>query len=100
MANVWTHGAWTVEPGREDEFVAAWRDMASSAMAEFSPPEPPRLLRDREHSNVFLTFGPWESIEQIERFRSSALFSERVASMGELLESFETRTLDEVGLGD
>ncbi len=100
MANVWTHGEWTVEPGREDEFVAAWRDLARSAMAEFSPPDPPTLLRDREHPNVFLTFGPWESAEQIERFRGSALFGERVAGMRELLESFETRTLDEVGLGD
>jgi hypothetical protein len=25
MAKIWTHGIWTVKPGREDEFVAAWR---------------------------------------------------------------------------
>jgi hypothetical protein len=27
MANVWTHGVWTVKPGREDEFVTAWREL-------------------------------------------------------------------------
>jgi hypothetical protein len=25
MGDVWTHGIWTVRPGREDDFVRAWR---------------------------------------------------------------------------
>ena len=28
MAEIWTHGRWLVRPGKEDELVAAWRDLA------------------------------------------------------------------------
>ena len=97
MARVWTHGVWTVRPGREDEFMAAWKAMAEQAMSEFDPPGRPHLLRDRERSNVFRSFGPWNSQEAVERFRAS--IGSRIAAMKELLETFEFFTLDEVSRG-
>jgi quinol monooxygenase YgiN len=97
MADVWTHGTWTVKPGHEDEFVAAWKKMVERATAD---PEIPlssaTLLRDRERPNVFITFGPWPDVEAVERVRASAAFREGVGGMQEILESFEPQTLDEV----
>ena len=33
MPNVWTLGVWRVKPGREEEFVDLWRQMAREGMA-------------------------------------------------------------------
>jgi quinol monooxygenase YgiN len=94
---VWTHGLWTVKPGREDEFVAAWRAMAREVTAELGTGRP-TLLRDRERPNLFMSFGPWEDDAAVERFRASAAFRHAREGMGDLLDGFEPRTLDEVGL--
>jgi heme-degrading monooxygenase HmoA len=96
MTNVWTHGTWTVHPGREDDFVRAWRELARRATAELEVPTRPTLLRDRDRANVFVSFGPWASLEDVQRFRSSNAFREGTAAMEGLLESFEPRTLDEL----
>jgi hypothetical protein len=92
MARVWTHGVWTVRTGREDEFVAAWRELvpigAGIGAAE------PVLLRDRDRSNVFRSFGPWADMEQIDRFR--AAIRSHIGAMEDLFDSVETFTLDEV----
>jgi heme-degrading monooxygenase HmoA len=99
MARVWTHGVWTVEPGREDDFVAAWTAMAREAAESLEPPELPWLLRDRDRPNVFISFGPWESDEQVDAFRGSGAFASGRQRMRDLLESFEASTLDEVAHG-
>jgi heme-degrading monooxygenase HmoA len=99
MPNVWTHGVWRVKPGREDDFVEVWREMAREGMAELDTVEPPTLLRDRERPGEFISFGPWPNVDEVERFRSSSVFHRGQERMRELLESFTPRTLDEVSRG-
>ena len=99
MARVWTHGVWSVKPGREDEFVERWEVMVREATAALAPPERPWLLRDRERPNVFVSFGPWEDVEQVHAFRSSDTFADGQAALREVLEGFEPRTFDEVVAG-
>jgi hypothetical protein len=96
MAAVWTHGVWTVRPGREDDFVAAWTDLVPIGV-ELGSGEP-RLLRDRDRPNLFRSFGPWPDLETIERFRTE--IGPHVGAMSDMLENFETFTLDEVFPGD
>jgi heme-degrading monooxygenase HmoA len=95
MAEVWTHGTWTTKPGRADEFVAAWNDLAQWTAAGY-PGAQGTLLRDREHENVFVSVGPWPDLETVQAWRASDGFRERVGRIQELLESFEPRTLDPV----
>jgi heme-degrading monooxygenase HmoA len=90
---VYTAGNWTVKRGREDEFVALWRELADWSARAF-PDARGTLLRDREQPNRFLSFGPWESVEQIEAWRSAPEWQELVGRMRELLESFEPGTYD------
>ncbi len=96
MTRIWTHGVWTVKPGREDEFVAAWRTMAQAAMRELQPRAEPHLMRDRERPNVFRSFGGWDDPEQVERFRS--LIRPHLEGIRDLTESIEVLTLDDVPL--
>lgn len=90
---VWTHGRWTVKPGREEEFGRALDELRREVTEEF-PAASSTFLRDRDHPNVFLTFGSWESLDEIERFREF-LFP-RLGPVRELLEDLEVFTLDEV----
>jgi heme-degrading monooxygenase HmoA len=92
--SVYTLGIWLVKPGREDDFVQAWRDLAIRTQAEF-PEAKAVLMRDRDVRNRFISTGPWESPEQVERWRASAAFTQGYEVMREMLEHFEPHTLDE-----
>jgi heme-degrading monooxygenase HmoA len=93
--SIYTLGIRTVRPGTEDEFVEAWTDMAARTAAEFPAPAA-TLLRDRAQPNRFISFGPWSSMEDIERWRGSGTFQNGVARIRTLLEDFQPHTLDEV----
>ena len=52
------------------------------------------LLHDRDTPNLFISAGPWESLEQIEAWRASTTFTSGVGRIRPHLESFEPHTLD------
>ena len=91
--SVFTLGIWTVKEGREDDFVRAWRELAERTKEDF-PDETATLLRDREQQNRFVSFGPWESLDQIEQWRNSTTFQAGVGKIRELLDDFAPSTLD------
>jgi quinol monooxygenase YgiN len=91
--SVWTHGIWIVKPGREDEFVLAWTEMAEWTRSRM-PEAHGTLLRDREEPNRFHSFGPWSSEDVVRRWRSDPGFQTRVAAIENLLERFEPRLMD------
>ncbi|HLM07421.1 MAG TPA: antibiotic biosynthesis monooxygenase family protein [Blastococcus sp.] len=92
---VYTLGIWTVRPGAEDDFVAAWREMANNTTADF-PSATAMLLHDRDRPNLFISYGPWRSLAEIESWRGSAVFRDGVARIRASLESFEPHTMDPV----
>jgi len=92
--SVYTLGIWLVHPGRENDFVQAWRDLARKTTEDF-PHAKAVLMHDRDVPNRFISTGPWESIEQIEQWRGSAVYKQSVEAMRDLLEHFEPHTLDE-----
>lgn len=40
MNEVWTHGTWTVTPGRESDFVRAWEELGDWTVREFPGSHP------------------------------------------------------------
>lgn len=58
------------------------------------------LLQDRAAPNLFVSAGPWESLEQIERWRASTTFAQGVEKMRQFLEDFEPHTMDPVATID
>jgi heme-degrading monooxygenase HmoA len=91
--SVFTLGVWTVKNGREDDFVRSWRDLAERTKDDF-PEATATLLRDRDQQNRFVSFGPWESLVQIEQWRSSTTFQTGVGKIRELVDDFVPCTLD------
>lgn len=90
---VYTLGIWTASPGREDEFVEAWRSLAAETASDF-PGSTAMLLRDRDSPNRFISYGPWKSLEEIASWRESVTFRDGVARIRELVEHFEPHTMD------
>jgi heme-degrading monooxygenase HmoA len=92
---VYTSGRWKVSPGREDEFISAWKQLAARTKEDI-PGSTAVLLRDRDDPTLFLSFGPWESVDQIEQWRASDTFQMGVGRIRPLLAEFTPSTLDPV----
>lgn len=102
MGQPYSSGVWIAKSGREAEFVAAWHEFADWSLTTIKGGSWAKLLQDRTQSNRFVSFGPWDSHEQIEAWRSHAGFAERVGRIRRLIESVEPSTLEavvEVGMG-
>ncbi len=96
MAEPFSSTTWIVKPGLEDEFVRRWTEFADWSAGQ-GLAAPAMLLRDVDEPTYFVSFGPWEDIQMIWRWRGLAGFQERVDSLNEVLVSFEPRTLNLVG---
>lgn len=90
---VYTAAIWNVKPGREEEFLKLWETLGERTLETF-PQASGTLLRDRERPQRFLSFGPWDSPEQVEEWRSSPAFQETTRHLQDVLESFEPATWD------
>jgi heme-degrading monooxygenase HmoA len=84
-----------VKPGREDDFVASWDALAQWTLDRGFDTHG-TLVRDRSDPQRFVSFGPWRSVEDAERWRAEPEFQARVARLDALLESFEPGTYDVV----
>lgn len=90
---IYTVGIWRVKPGDQDAFVAAWRAMATNTKLDH-PQASAVLLRDRDAPELFVSAGPWESLEQIEAWRASATFATGAEGIRPHLNTFEPHTMD------
>jgi heme-degrading monooxygenase HmoA len=84
---------WIVRPGNEDEFVRRWTEFAEWSAAEGLAASA-KLLRDVDDPSRFISFGPWETLEAIRRWRTLEGFQSHVAALSEVVEDFEPRTLE------
>jgi heme-degrading monooxygenase HmoA len=91
----YTLSVWQVKPGRESDFVERWRDWAEWTVAQ-GLDAPATLLRDLERPGRFVSFGPWETLDAIARWRTAEGYQERVRRLQEVVESFEPSTLEQV----
>jgi heme-degrading monooxygenase HmoA len=96
VGEAYSSTTWIVKPGEEDEFVRRWTEFAEWSAGQ-GLSEPAMLLRDMDDPAHFVSFGPWEDVQMIWRWRGQTGFQERVSSLNEVLVSFEPRTLELVG---
>lgn len=94
MSVPYTHGVWQVQPGRADEFLAAWSEFADWTEANAAGAGWVKLLRDLDDPDRFVTVGPWASLEAIEAWRALPGWRERVSAIRGLLADFRPSTLE------
>ena len=92
---IYTLGIWRVKPGSEEDFVAAWQQLAENTKADY-PNASAVLLQDSEDRSMFVSSGPWESQAQVEEWRASLAFTRGVAAILPSLEAFEPHSMDAV----
>lgn len=68
---LFTHAEWQVHAGREEEFIAAWRAIATAFNILPSPPYWGTLLQSEQDASRFCSFGPWPSAAAIASMRAN-----------------------------
>jgi heme-degrading monooxygenase HmoA len=80
MSQVYTTGSWQPGPGNEEAFVEAWESFA--AWASTMPGAGTlRLTRDLHDPSRFVSFGSWETLDEVHAWKSSPEFRERMAQV-------------------
>lgn len=67
-----TLATYRVTPGKEDEFIERWQELADTFSSLAKPPFWGTLIRSQTSRNLFHSFGPWETADDVAAMRSSA----------------------------
>jgi heme-degrading monooxygenase HmoA len=94
---VFTAAIWTVKPGREEEFARAWQEFADWTLDNQGAAVGGRLLRSLDERRVFLSVGPWKSLEAVADWRESDEFKAFFAGVSELCDDIRPLTLEPAG---
>ena len=70
---IYTLAVWRVKPQHEEEFIAAWKNLG----VIFSQlPAPPigkgTLIQSVAEPTLFYSFGPWQSLEDVQSMRQNS----------------------------
>lgn len=79
---IYTLGAWRVKEGRQSDFVAAWQELGRFFGYLDNPPGEGTLLQSLDEPTQFYSFGPWQSIEDVQAMRDHP---ETPAAVGKLM---------------
>lgn len=99
MGTVYSSGTWRPSPGREEAFVAAWKQFADWTTAM---PGAGRLLltRDNNEDGRYVSFGDWASADALRSWKRSPEFEERLAQVLQHVGEFHSTRLDLVVAAD
>lgn len=69
---IFTLGRWVVLPGREDEFIEAWKALGEFFLSLDHPPPKGSgtLLRSLDDPSLFYSFGPWDDPSHVAEMRA------------------------------
>jgi quinol monooxygenase YgiN len=94
VSQPYTFDVWIVKPGRENDFVAGWRELAEWTAANSPGAGIGRLLQDEDQPTRFISIGPWDDKDALAASRSQLGFQERVGKLREMLETFTPANLE------
>ncbi len=98
IGQYFTAGSWLVKPGEESEFIAAWESFAKWTGSTQVGAGTGHLLQDSTNSRSFLSYGPWENAESIDRWRQETEFQAFVGKARELCDDIQPMTLNLVAI--
>jgi heme-degrading monooxygenase HmoA len=80
MAEVYSSGSWKAKDGEEAEFEAAWAEFARW-MSTMPGSGTARLTKDLSEAGRYMSFAPWESVEQMHAWKSDPAFRENMGKV-------------------
>ena len=94
---VYTFGLWTVKPGKEAEFIAAWESFARWT-SEHQPGMAGEalLLQDLDQPKRLVSIGGWTDRQRVEAWRQLPEFRAFFAKAKELCEEMQPHSLKPV----
>jgi heme-degrading monooxygenase HmoA len=92
MSAIYTTGSWKPNHGSEEAFVEAWAKFAGWA-SSMPGAGTLQLVRDLNEPGRYVSFGDWESIDQVRDWKSSPEFSERMARVLQHVDEFKPTEL-------
>ncbi|MGQ0538454.1 MAG: antibiotic biosynthesis monooxygenase family protein [Gemmatimonadaceae bacterium] len=78
----YTLAMYRVKAGREQEFIAAWNDLADTFASLPHPPLRGTLIRSLTDRALFYSFGPWRSAVDVQEMRQSAAARSALTVLG------------------
>ena len=95
MAEMVTTGVWVVDDAEQEAFIEAWASFAAWA-SSMDGAGPLRLGRDSGEPRRFVSFGPWDSTEQVHAWKASGEFRQRMGAVLQHVAEFHPTELDAV----
>jgi heme-degrading monooxygenase HmoA len=89
---IYTSGTWTPTPGSQEAFIDAWQGFAAWA-SRMPGAGRLHLVRDLREPERFVSFGSWDSIDEVRAWKSSPEFRERMAQVLQHVEDFQPAEL-------
>ena len=89
QGDVYTLGVWKVKPGQEEGFIAVWKELGDFFRSLPNPPGPGTLVQSLDDPTLFYSFGPWNSLADIQAMRAHP---QTPAMIGKLASLCETAT--------
>ncbi len=90
--NAYTLAMYRVKPGREDDFVEVWNELADTFVNLPNPPIAGTLIRSLNDRSLFYSFGPWHSATHVREMRENPKAGEMFGRLSEIC--------DEISPGD
>ena len=82
----YTLAMYRVRAGQEEEFVAAWDELAALFSSLPDPPLWGTLIRHKSDRTLFYSFGPWRRVDDVAAMRGNAEAGEAFRKISELCE--------------
>lgn len=71
-ARYYTHALWKVKSGKEAEFIEAWKGLGTAfSNLPSKPSTHGTLIQSLADPTEFYSFGPWNSLEEIQEMRAN-----------------------------
>jgi quinol monooxygenase YgiN len=86
-------GLWWVKHGKEDEFFSEWKKFAEWTMIHMEGTRQAVLLEDEREKNRFVSYGPWDNHESLERWRQGPEFKAAFQKLNELCYEIQPNTM-------
>jgi heme-degrading monooxygenase HmoA len=87
MGEVYSSGSWKAKDGQESEFETAWTEFARW-MSTMPGAGTARLTKDLDEPGRYMSFAPWESVEQMHAWKSDPAFRENMGRVQAHVDEF------------